>query len=245
MHFEAPGFYKKAFNCPHCNAYAAMAWDELKSSNRHLGCGSNANIHAATCACCNEISIWKGILWAAPVLLAPLSTQSGDNHFKGHTSDRVDSSIQLFPIVSAAPIPHPDIPNECLSDYLEARDIFARSPRGAAALLRLVVQKLCRCLGEKGKKIDHDIGSLVRQGLPKNLQEAFDTVRIVGNEAVHPSSMDIDSAPEVVMTLFRLVNHIVQKMISEPREQEEYSQLYASLPPDKLQWVHDRDKPKS
>ena len=72
----------------------------------------------------------------------------------------------VFPFSSSAPLPNPDMPADLRDDYEEARAILNRSPRGAAALLRLLIQKLCAELGEKGKSIDADIGSLVAKGLP-------------------------------------------------------------------------------
>ena len=57
----------------------------------------------------------------------------------------------IYPGISNAPFSHPDMPEGIKGDYEEARSIASQSPRGAAALLRLVIQKLMIVLGEKGK----------------------------------------------------------------------------------------------
>ena len=63
----------------------------------------------------------------------------------------------------AGPQPNLDLPPDIRRDYEEASAILDASPRGAAALLRLSMEKLCKELGEKGKDIDDDIASLVRR----------------------------------------------------------------------------------
>jgi hypothetical protein len=49
----------------------------------------------------------------------------------------------VWPRQGVAPLPNPDTPEDIRRDYEEASTILDLSPRGAAALLRLAVQKLC------------------------------------------------------------------------------------------------------
>jgi Domain of unknown function (DUF4145) len=82
----------------------------------------------------------------------------------------------------------------------------------------LAVQKLCAVLGESGKNINDDISSLVTKGLPVQIQEALDIVRVIGNEAVHPGQIDLNDDPATAASLFELVNLIIEERISEPKK---------------------------
>jgi hypothetical protein len=143
-------------------------------------------------------------------------------------------------IPSDAPVepPHPDLPQDCALDFSEAREIFTKSPRAAAALLRLSIQKLMPHLGEKGANINDDIKSLVSKGLPIAVQQSLDYCRVVGNNAVHPGEIDINDSPEVAQHLFAMINFIVEDRISRPKEIQE---LYHRLPEAAREAIEKRD----
>lgn len=149
--------------------------------------------------------------------------------------------VMIFPYVSSAPLPNEDMPEDVKADYQEASSIAAASPKAAAALLRLAVQKLCVHLGGNGKNINDDIKHLVQDGLPGKIQKALDIVRVVGNNAVHPGQISIDTAEDVAQ-LFTLVNVITDTMISMPKK---IDSMYESLPAGARDAVTKRDAPKA
>lgn len=130
------------------------------------------------------------------------------------------------------------MPADIRLDYDEASTIFDKSPRGAAALIRLAIQKLCKELGQPGENINRDIGELVKGGLNIRVQQALDAVRVIGNEAVHPGQIDLRDDKATAGALFKLLNLIVEKTISEPKH---VAEVYASLPADKLRAIAKRD----
>jgi hypothetical protein len=144
----------------------------------------------------------------------------------------------IFPDSSSAPLPNSDLPEDIHADYEEARSIINRSARGAAALLRLCIQKLCKHLGLPGKDINRDIGALVKQGLNPTIQKSLDIVRVIGNEAVHPGQIDLRDKPETAVHLCQLINIIADAMITQPKMIEE---LYTGLPDAKREQIEKRD----
>ncbi|MFA4834403.1 MAG: DUF4145 domain-containing protein [Patescibacteria group bacterium] len=144
----------------------------------------------------------------------------------------------IYPEIVSVEFPNIDLSDDIKEDYNEAASILQKSPRGAAAILRLALQKLCIQLGEKGKNINEDIANLVKKGLPIKIQQALDVVRVTGNESVHPGVIDLRDNQEIANKLFKLINFITEKMVSEPKEVEK---LYNSIPEEKREQIKKRD----
>jgi len=157
-------------------------------------------------------------------------------HCKKHTLWILEK--MYYPDTGNAPFPNSQMPESVKEIYLEAASIFSKSPRGAAALLRLGIQILCKELGESGQNINNDIAELVKKGLPVIVQQSLDIVRVTGNGAVHPGQIDVDDN-NTVTNLFELTNLIVEYMIALPNK---VSGIYSSLPTNQLNAIKQRDK---
>jgi len=209
--YVLPTASSDAYHCPHCNVYANQFWG---NPSIHFiqpgGSTTTRNVEELRVSYCRRCD--KYAVWVG---------------------DRI-----VYPSVSAAPLPTTDMPDDVQTDYLEARDVVTRSPRSAAALLRLAVQKLTVDLGENGKNLNDDIGRLVKKGLPPRIQQALDAVRVIGNNAVHPGELDLRDDIETASALFGLVNMIVTVMITQPKEVED---LYSRIPSGALEQIERRD----
>lgn len=148
--------------------------------------------------------------------------------------------VMIIPDMEGLSYPNEDLDQDIKDDYLEARSIVNKSPRGAAALLRLALQKLCKQLGEPGTNINTDIASLVKKGLRPSIQQALDIIRVTGNESVHPGTLDMKDNRDVALEMFKLINLIAEVMITEPKR---IDALYGTIvPEDKQKAIEVRDK---
>ena len=144
----------------------------------------------------------------------------------------------IMPDRGTAPQPSPEMPVEVSQDYEEAASILAKSPRGAAALLRLAVQKLCVNLGKSGENLNSDIAEMVAEGLKVEIQQALDVIRVVGNNAVHPGVLDLKDDVATCDALFNLLNLIVEDRIAQPKR---VGDLFSQLPQSSRDAIEKRD----
>ena len=208
-----PNKNRNSYTCPHCNTISQMEIeDHLFLSERNI-----VNRRGGTIQ--NKLTIHrchccgKKIIWCDEVYIYPDIVAEEAN------SEMPESVKQL---------------------YNEAGLIYNKSPRAACALLRLAIDRLCNELGEIDRDINKNISALVKKGLPESVQKALDVVRVVGNKAVHPGQIvfDVDDKATAIM-LMRLVNIIVERMITEPKE---IDLLYQGLPESIKESIERRDK---
>jgi hypothetical protein len=209
--YITPELNLPAFNCAHCHVFSHQEWYFMRSSETKNGYGGQHE--------CREFKV------------------SYCERCEGNTIWYGDSII--FPHNSIVEPANLDLPIDVIEDYNEAANVLNLSPRSAAALLRLCIQKLCKHLGEPGNNINNDIKNLVAKGLPPKVQEALDSVRVIGNESVHPGELNLNDNREIANMLFKLVNFIATKLISEPKEIDE---LYNIIPQSKLDAINRRDQ---
>lgn len=213
-----PIFADTKFHCPHCDVFTEHRWSYLDINN---------NIYKQT-----EIDSRTKIDGSLPRYYM-VSKCMHCNKF----IIWIDRKM-VYPKVVSVATPNDDMPDEIKKDYSEAAYILNDSPRAAAALLRLALQKLCKFLGEPGANINDDIKSLVKKGLNPLVQQSLDALRITGNNAVHPGEIDLEENSEKVIMLFKLINFICDKMITEPKEIKSF---YSSLPEKSLKAIEKRD----
>jgi transcription elongation factor Elf1 len=201
------------FDCPICQA-KSLSDILYMSIQRHISTGT----YMLLCRACGEGSVWKQF----------------------DRKDNYNYNLRLVdPILPSAPKASADMPDDVSRDYEEARLVAAYSSRSAAALLRLALQKLCKHLGEPGAHIDTDIRSLAkRPEFGDRLIKAADTLRIAGNNAVHPGEMDEQDIDNICNGLFGLLNLIVHAGITQPKE---WDAMYQGLPEKPRQAAEKKD----
>ncbi len=90
-------------------------------------------------------------------------------------------------VVARSPLP-PEVTEPFASDYREACNVLADSPKASAALSRRCLQNLLReKAGVKWGDLSNEIEQVLKsKELPSDLASAVDAIRVVGNFAAHP-----------------------------------------------------------
>lgn len=260
----SPSVKLTSFACPHCGAHATQTWfltrlEQCSSKNpvpaiwpleeivKIEVAAKNTQDEKARAPIMEVAQHFRRVLLGEPFIGSHRETLYNasplENIFVslcytcGQTAIWLHDRL-LHPSKMTGPAPNPDLSEDVLHDFEEARKILDLSPRGAASLLRLAIEKICIELKAEGNDINQQIAFLVSKGLPEEVQQALDTVRVIGNEAVHPGQLDLRDDRETATKLFDLVNFIAQDRISRPKQ---IKTLYGMIPEGKLKAIEARN----
>jgi len=258
--YVPPSIDETAFNCPHCGALAKQTWFKLAADphkkdeipDRY----SEENVKQDVLKEMDKEQRVRFLDWIKRVTTGlPTIEHRGSGRYYyfdifnanvaqcfncNKISVWIGSSL-AWPASGDAPLPNPDLSDEVRLDFEEAGRILNLSPRGAAALLRLAIQKLCKELGQKGENINADIAALVEKGLDIRVQQALDVVRVIGNQAVHPGQIDLRDDRATAEKLFGLVNLIADIMVTQPKH---IAAMFDGLPEGARKAIEHRDRAK-
>lgn len=229
--YIVPKYRETAFHCPYCEVLSNQRWfdvgtydfyyykEYIHSEKEKIGVKYNYSIHDFISNLCQKYQ---------------------ENHIKDIQISFCDhckkysiwfDKKMVCPRLSSAPLPIDEMPENVKILYNEAREILNLSPRGACALLRLSVQHLLKELGEDKENLHQAIKNLVKKrSLPDRIEKALHSVRVIGNEAVHPGEINFEDNPEIANSLFDLINYICEKTVKEDKRVD---QIFESLPKNK------------
>lgn len=232
---------EKTFNCPHCEAKTQHIWSTLRVDNFDGGY--------------KDIGLVENLLVAVQKVGESNGVSDNLNGYKYQDIFAVSLCIScekfsswyegdiVYPMNEAQiPSPEEHMPVEIKKLYNEAKSVYHLSFRSSCALLRLALEKLLIIVGAKGNSINSRINNLVvEQKIPTSVQQALDTIRILGNDGVHPGVIDIsdNERKENALMLFLLLNIIVDRMIKADMQ---IQQFYSLIPESKRKAIEQRDK---
>jgi len=237
--YTPPEYGESKFNCPNCGAFSHQQWLEI--IDEHSQMGSSIELSNFLRKLMNEVyypeeeeelfsSSINGFLTNNYVAIS-LCYQCKE------TGIWINGNM-VYPLPTPIPSPNQDMPDDVKKLYEEARKVSTLSPMASTAMLRLALEKLLPQIGADKGNIDSMIGQLVSNGLPKEVEKALDSLRVIGNEAVHPGTIDINDNADMAFALFKLLNFVVDRMITQLKEIDE---IYELLPEGKRKGIEKRN----
>ncbi len=218
-----PQLYLSPFRCPYCRVVAQQDWQQLYWQDDDSSF-NDAFIRAtllvdkhitfflftAQCSNCTKASVWRA-----------------EGSSDGEGAAKYVNGRMLFPSKSSTeqlPEGAGDVAVQC---YSEAKSIADKSPRAAAALLRVTIEAVCRqVLGERNGTLAELIEKIgEKHHLSETVLDAMTALRLIGNSAVHPGQIDLENRDSntTVNELFMLADYIYEQIIELPRKIQQIS----------------------
>ena len=109
--------------------------------------------------------------------------------------------------------------DESSEDFEEAAAILNRSPRAAAALIRICIQNMMPLLKETGQNLDERVASLVRKGLEVEIQQAMEVLQVIRKNPGQENHVDLRDETAIATRMFESLKEILERrMLKNPNQ---------------------------
>jgi hypothetical protein len=99
-------------------------------------------------------------------------------------------------------------------DVEEAAAILEKFPRGAAALMRVCVQKLVPLLEDNGKALNQRVSSLVRKGLEMEMQQSMEVLAVLRSDPAQLSQLESQADKETALRFLDSLQAVLERRMS-------------------------------
>jgi hypothetical protein len=106
-------------------------------------------------------------------------------------------------------------------DFEEAAAILNKSPRGAAALMRVCIQKLLPLLKDNGLDRSHYDSALIRKGLEVEIQQAMEVLQVLQSDSVQLTTFESQEDKEMAFRIIDSLKAILERRTLQNRDPEE------------------------
>lgn len=224
--FVAPHPDLEAFTCAYCGVYAQQTSPKIHrvgSNNRledfKIHPDKTSKISSKQCNHCKSNHVF---------LVTELPYETPPKNFEGWPPPVIKKQPQnilmLYPKNSSAPPPQENMPEEVLALYKEAASIVSDSPSAACLLIRKALEVLLADLTNETNlnKMITIITEDVTKPWAKQLTPLLTSIRLIGNDAVHPREINRADNEQTALTLFSFLNICVDKLISQPLKTKQF-----------------------
>jgi hypothetical protein len=175
------------------------------------------NLHVSRCYNCKGFTVWVRDRLVFPV--------RGDEppDFVEVDFEEVAEDVQE----TAEDVQHDDehVQNnaedveEVSEDFEEAAAVLNKSPRAAAALIRICIQNMMPLLKETGQNLDERVASLVRKGLEVEIQQAMEVLQVIRKNPGQENHVDLRDEPAIATRMFESLKEILERrMLKTPNQ---------------------------
>jgi hypothetical protein len=176
------------------------------------------NLHVSRCYNCQGFTVWVRDRLVFPIKgIEPLDIIEADFRQVEEDVQELEDNVPESDEHVQASVEEVE---EASEDFEEAAAILNKSPRGAAALIRICIQNMMPLMKETGKNLDENISSLVRKGLEVEIQQAMDVLQVIRRNPGQEGDVDLRDETAIATRMLESLKEILERRMLKNREEK-------------------------